>query len=210
MIAIRTVDSATPALRAMIARAGGAPGLKVAARGLANVARAHFDERDRTNPNRLGGKRTHFWRQVRRSVQAPVVRGSEGIVGINHVGIGQKVKGGVIRPVRRKFLTIPARTEAYGRTAREFNNLTVAYNSRGPYALVETLVTRIRLGRVSPKTGKRGGVKAAGESGGAVMFWLVDRVKQAPDAKALPSFAALANGAMESLLDYLAAQASMR
>lgn len=186
----------------MIARAGGAPGLKVAARGLANVARAHFDERDRTNPNRLGGKRTHFWRQVRRSVQAPVVRGSEGVVGIAHVGIRQRVEGGIIRPVRRKYLTIPARARAYGRTAREFDTTFQIVDGRP--ALVENLVTRLRVSR---KTGKALGSVT---EGGDVLFWLVKRVTQKADPSALPSDLSLANGATQALIDYLAAQASMR
>lgn len=204
MIATRVIDSATPSLQALLRQVRGPAGLKVAARGLSNVARDHFDDLDRTRPNRLGGRRTHFWRAVRRSVQAPAVRGSAGVVGINHVGIRQRIEGGVIRPVRRKFLTIPARSEAYGRTAREFSNLHFEITDQGP-ALVESLVTRIRLGRAG-KNGQRGAVKSLGESGGAVMFWLVRKVTQKPDPNALPSDAALADGAVQALRDYIAAQ----
>lgn len=38
---------------------------------------------------------------------------------VTHPAIRQRVKGGVIKPVRRKYLTIPARAAAYGKSARE-------------------------------------------------------------------------------------------
>lgn len=198
MIATRVIDSATPSLQALLRQVRGPAGLKVAARGLSNVARDHFDDLDRTRTNRLGGRRTHFWRAVRRSVQAPAVRGSVGVVGINHVGIRQRIDGGVIRPVKGKYLTIPARARAYGRTAREFDATFEIVDGRP--ALVENLVSRVR---VSKKTGK---VLGTTTEGGDVLFWLVRKVTQKPDPNALPSDAALADGAVQALRDYIAAQ----
>lgn len=203
MIAVRVNDRATPALRQLLQQVRGPAGLKVAARGVANVARDHFDVLDQTQPNKMGGRRTHFWRGVRRSVQAPLVRGSVGIIGINHVGIRQRLDGGVIRPVNRKYLTIPARAEAYGRTAREFHNLSVAYGRGGAYALVENQVTRLRR----TKSGK---LADGGTTGGLVMFWLVRRVVQRPFGGALPSDQAMANGAVSALQAFLAAKAAQQ
>jgi hypothetical protein len=200
MIAIQVNDQATPALRNLLRQAGGATGLKVAARGVANVLRDHFDERDRTDSNKLGGKRTHFWRAVRRSVQTPIVRGSTGVVGINHVGIGQKVRGGTIKPVRAKFLTIPADPRAYGKRAGEFNNLSFGIVDGRP-ALVESEQTDFKLGR-RRKDGSRK-ITVLGTRGGGVIYWLVKKVHQNADPRALPSDRDLGAGAARALGDWL-------
>jgi hypothetical protein len=176
MIAIQVNDQATPALRNLLRQAGGATGLKVAARGVANVLRDHFDERDRTDSNKLGGKRTHFWRAVRRSVQTPIVRGSTGVVGINHVGIGQKVRGGTIRPKPPlRYLTLPAVGRTHGRRAREFD---------AHFARVQ-------------------GRRALVDVGDSLLFWLVKEVHQDADPRALPSDRDLGAGAVRALGDWL-------
>lgn len=205
MIAIRINDQASPNLRALMNQVRGPVGLKVASRGVAVSLRDHFDTLDQNNPNKLGGRRIHFWRQVRRSVQTPIVRGDVGVIGINHVGIRQKIEGGEIRPVNRKFLTIPARAEAYGKRARELN-LNFAVTDRGP-ALVEPLVTRIRFRRT-----KSGGtrMKAGDIEGGRVMFWLVRRVVQRPFLGALPTERTMGEAAERALSGYISAQAARR
>ena len=50
--------------------------LLVAGRAVANLLKRHYRGRDRAEPNKLGGPRTHFWREVADSVQAPVVEGA--------------------------------------------------------------------------------------------------------------------------------------
>ncbi|MCW5556615.1 MAG: hypothetical protein KIT22_02035 [Verrucomicrobiae bacterium] len=82
--------------------------LAVLGRDAANQLRSHFRGKDRT-PNQLGGKRTHFWRQVADSVQAPRLTngGHAVVVSITHPAIAQKLKGGRIRAKRVSFLTIP-------------------------------------------------------------------------------------------------------
>ena len=91
----------------------------------ANQLRRHFRQRDKT-PNKLGGKRQHFWLQVMRSVQVPVVEadGRAVTLSINHPAFAQKVFGGTIRAQRAGALTIPVDPEAYGRTAAVFERET--------------------------------------------------------------------------------------
>lgn len=79
---------------------------KVMGRALTILLRKHFTKLDRTRKNKLGGRRTHFWGQVRRSVQQPTLIGGDGLrVDINHVGIALQyfgtagLPGGVLRPV---------------------------------------------------------------------------------------------------------------
>lgn len=102
----------------------------------------HFRGKERTEPNRLGGRRTHFWRQVADSVQAPLVRGDTAVtISINHPAIAQKVMGGTIHAKRAKLLTIPVSPEAYGRTAATFEHetgLQLIFLREGKNALLAT------------------------------------------------------------------------
>lgn len=198
MIAITVQDNASGYLRQLIQQAGTAPGLFVAGRAVANTLRNHYGELDRTRVNKWGGKRTHFWARVRSSVQAPRVNGSQAVVSINHVGLGQKVSGGVIRPVRKQWLTIPAAAEAYGKTAREFNNLHFEVLSGKP-ALVTNASSGISYNK---RTGK---IKQTSSEGGKVMFWLRKRVTQQPDPQALPPQADLNAAAVAGIESYIRA-----
>lgn len=103
---------------------------RVMGRAIATALRKHFTKLDRTRANKLGGTRTHFWGQVRRSVQQPQLLAGDGVmVSINHVGIALQyfgtadMPGGVMRPKNANFLTIPVHPEAHGRRAREFDDL---------------------------------------------------------------------------------------
>lgn len=157
-----------------------AAALKVAGRQVANDLRAHFRERDRLNPNKLGGKRTHFWLQVMRSVQAPVVKSPQLVtVSINHPHIAQKVFGGDIHAKRVRFLTIPVAAAAHGRTAK-----TLAYE------------LGIKLFVVGD--GDRGVLASKAADGGLQVWYVLRRsVRQEPDADALPSMEKLSDAAVE-------------
>jgi len=98
--------------------------LAAAGRAAANALRRHFRERDAVEVNKLGGKRTHFWLQVMRSVQAPISDDQEARISINHPGIAQKVFGGTITAKRVKNLAIPQTPEAYGRAPAVFEQET--------------------------------------------------------------------------------------
>lgn len=144
--------------------------MAVAGRAAANLLKKHFRGRDREQPNKLGGPRTHFWLEVGRSVQAPVVSdsGTTVTVAISHPVIAQKVFGGTIRAKRAGALTIPQTPEAYGRTAATFERetgLKLVFIKQGGHAILAS--------------------RAEGQ-GLTVQYVLVKSVHQDPDPKALP------------------------
>lgn len=98
------------------------PVMAAAGREAGNRLKKHFLEKERTEPNKLGGKRTHFWRAVSKSVSSPTLspNGRTVRVDVTHPAYAQKVLGGVIRAKRAKALTIPLTPEAYGRSTAVF------------------------------------------------------------------------------------------
>lgn len=176
------------------------------ARGGQNFLKAHFYKLDSQRANQMGGKRTHFYGQAARSVTQEIV--TDGVLfSINQVGIRQRLEGGTILPKgsnpktgkKIQYLTIPARAEAYGRRAGEFNNLSVLWGKNGPVALVENYATKVR------KTKK--GLKSGGETGGLVMYWLVPKVAQKKDPSVLPTNEELRAALLQEVRKALAVRA---
>jgi hypothetical protein len=66
-------------------------------RRAANDLRKHFAARDAAKGNKLGGRRTHFWLEVRDSVQQPALEAGGVTVLIGHPAIAAKVHGATIR-----------------------------------------------------------------------------------------------------------------
>lgn len=171
---------------------------RVMGRALATRMRRHFSERDK-EANKMGGTRTHFWGQVRRSVQQPQLVGGDGVqVGINHVAFSQKYFGGDIKPVSVDWLTIPARTEAYGHRAREFTDLHFVHFGRQLAALVQNESTSLEAPNQNRKKDRGIGPIARETTGGGVFFWLVKEVHQEPDPEALPPEQELADAALQA------------
>ncbi len=107
----------------------------------ANQLRKHFRQKDRDEPNRLGGKREHFWLKVMRSVQAPILSdaGTKVTISITHPVYGHKFRGGIISAKRVKNLSIPQTPEAYGRAPSVFERETghkLIFIRQGPVALL--------------------------------------------------------------------------
>jgi len=146
-------------------------------RATANNLKAHFRTKDKT-PNRLGGKRTHYWRQVADSVQNPqVAEGGRTVsVSINHASIAQKLIGGEIRAKRVSFLTIPVSPDAHGRTALTFET-----------------ETGLKLFFLKVGQGKTGNAVLATDRGLGIQieYILTKSVNQDPDPTALPNMEAL-------------------
>lgn len=182
-------DGASPTLALLLNEVRNASlAAKAAARGVANKLKDHFAQMESDRPNRWGYPRQHFWSQVRKSVGNPVMEGDAATVTISHVAFRQKLEGGTIKPgPGKKFLTIPATAEAYGKRAREFSGLQFAIvadpqSGRPRPALIaqRAVSTLISLGKKK--------FKAVGsELGMLPLFWLVREVKQAPTPGALPS-----------------------
>jgi hypothetical protein len=134
--------------------------------------------------NKQGYPSTGFWKDAARATNYQATNAGV-VISVNQVGVRQRYQGGDIFPVNGKYLAIPARAETYGKTPREFDNLTVAFGRNGPYALVEAAATKVTLGRKSRGTA---GVRSFDTqvTGGLVMFWLVKSASQKPDPTVLP------------------------
>lgn len=171
---------ASPALRAVIGRSG------------RNHVRDHLFKLDAARHRPY--VRLHFYARAARATNYRVLPDGAA-VSINHLGIAQRYFGGEIRPRNSKYLTIPARSEAEGRRAREFNNLKPVFGRNGIYALAERSATRLR------KTGK--GYKSAGETGGGIMFWLVKSVTQHEDPSVLPKMSKLVEAVVADAEKYI-------
>lgn len=202
-------DGATPTLHrlalAMQPRELG----NAAAPAVRNLFQAHFRLLNSERANKLGGKRTNFYAAAARSTNTRV--DNDGVVvSVNHLGIRQRFYGGPIRPTGgRQFLTLPAVPDAYGKRAREYNDLEFgfAYDShtgRMRPALVETHKSSIRFGR-RRQDGSRS-VSAKERAGGRAVFWLVRKVVQAPDRSVIPSDEEIRESAFSGINRFLALQ----
>lgn len=163
-IHITESDRATPRLRQVVSGLAPARLAPIAARAGQQAVKEHLYARDAVG-NRLGGRRTHYYGQAARAttfeIQGPLV-----IISVTQIGIRQRFYGGTITPKKAKYLTIPARAEAHGKTAREWGERLVLVRSRGgePVALA-----------LNSKSGP-----------GLVMYWLKKSVTQAADRTVLP------------------------
>lgn len=181
--------------RALLASVRSGEGIRAAARGVQAETKDFYAGLEQTRPNKQGWPRQHFWAAVRRSVNQPVVNSpTTATVSITHPHLLQRVKGGPIRPgAGRRYLTIPAIAEAYGKRAREFHNLRFGFaeNRFGNLApaLVENSGQSVAFGR-RRKDGTRK-VTPGEEIGGNAFFWLVKKVYQPADPTALPTEAQL-------------------
>ena len=141
---------------------------RVMGRAIVTGLRQYFTKLDRERPNELGGTRTHFYGQVRRSVQQPELYGGDGVlVSINHVGIAQRYFGGEIEAKPGHYLTIPVHPEAYGHRAREFADLEPIFFDDGRGILAR------------PNADSKNGI-------GEVYYLLRQRVNQPEDPTVLP------------------------
>lgn len=124
-----------------------------------DVAQDHLAMRDR-EPNKTGFPKQHFWERVSRGTRQESDATSATIV--FPYPMRAKVAGAEIKPVRGKYLTIPAIAAAYGKRAGEFDLRFAIVDGIGP-----ALVTK------DPEA--------------VVVFRLVRRAVLPPDPEALPS-----------------------
>lgn len=177
-------DDATPVVRAL-GRAVEPARLKpIVGRAGVNCYRAHLFEANASRPNLLGGTRTNYYAGAARSTHFDVL--ADGVlISVNQIGLRLHVLGGTVKPVVKKFLTIPARSEAHGKRAGEFNGLFIVFGKSGrPIALARAAQSLIGFRR----DGNRSvvGVSRRGSAGGEILFWLVDSVTVRPDPSLVP------------------------
>jgi len=148
-------------------------------------------------PNKMGWASSGFWAKCARATNwTPSADGVD--VNVDELGARQRLLGGEIHPTAgHKYLTIPARAEAYGKRAGEFDDLHVAFGRNGPYALVQNISQLVSFGR-KRKDGSRT-LTPGDEIGGLVMFWLVKSVHQDADPDVIPSDEEIIDTAMATI-----------
>lgn len=137
-------------------------------------------------PNKLGWPSTGFYAGAARATHFSVLADNV-LISVAQLGMRQRLEGGEIHPTGdKKYLTIPAREEAYGKRAGEFN-LRVLFRRDGSgvhaWALAEYAYSEVSFGKAR-KDGSR--KVTPGDEHGAIMFWLVKSVTQQPDPSVLP------------------------
>lgn len=170
------------------------------ARAGVNVLKTHFRALDAQFPNKMGGRRTHFWESVGDTVQIPVVGPASITIAITHPIIAHKAglgpAGGVIVPKAKKWLAIPVAREAYGLSPLAYESgggsdreLRFAKISDVKAVLLEVLAAK------GPKGGKKW----------RVVYSLRKKVVQKPFPRALPSQEDFVARIGEATDDFLAA-----
>jgi len=203
--AVHVVNTATPRLREL--SAGLAPA-RVHARIAPAVVRLFADHLGAKEAGgyKQGWPSQHFYAGCVRSLTG-LSDAAAAYVSINKQGFLQRLYGGVIKPVTKKLLAIPARAEAYGKRAEEFGNLKVQFGRRGdgsigPVALVaKEGGATVKVFRGREASGAERPVRGAEE--GMVMFWLVKEVHQAPDPSIVPTDAAIIDTATQAVASYV-------
>lgn len=183
-VAIQLDDKASPFLRALelglepgrLAPVAGESGRKIVADHLLKLSAARH----------RGDAPSDFYGEAA-AATAWQPDGSGVIISIHKTGVAQRYFGGPIAPVNAARLAIPARSEAIGKRPREFSNLELVF-FRETLALAERESSDVRIVKDRRK-GREGQLRLrrGQERGGAVMFWLVERVDQDPDPTVLPA-----------------------
>jgi hypothetical protein len=205
---VNITGDVTAETRAMLASVRSADCVRAAARGVQAETKDFYAGLEQTRPNKQGWPRQHFWAAVRRSVNQPVVNSpTEATVSIADPNILQRIRGGYIRPLGHKYLTLPATAEAYGKRAREFHNLRFGFaeNKFGNLApaLVENSAQRVAFGRRRKDNTRK--VTPGEEVGGKAFFWLVKQVYQQADPTAMPTQAQLQVAAVKGANEWASA-----
>lgn len=208
-ISVNLNDGATPTVRSMIASLAGPELVKAGAGEVRIDLREHFAMLDRTRPNKNAWPRQHLYADVRQSVNTPIVHSpTTATVNITHLAINQRLLGGYIFPKNgKKYLTLPARPEAYGKRAAEIPGLQFGfamnkYGNLAP-ALVQTAAQSVKFGR----TKKDGTRTVTPGAYGDAYFFLVKKVFQPADPSVLPTDAKIGAAAQRGATVYAEAMA---
>lgn len=182
-----TRDDLSPALRRLTDGLHSDQLLPVFARSVENAMMDNFAQLEADRPNKLGGKRQHYYAGARQKTEFRI-EGETASVFTAQVGMKLRYFGGTVEAGANissfsgkptKYLTIPANAEAYGHVAADFDDLEVLWGRNGPYA----------LGRVERKTIARvdGTFGVSKAQSTEVMFWLTPSVYIPADTTMLPA-----------------------
>lgn len=160
--------------------------------------KTHFRALDAEFPNKLGGRRQHFWRGVGDTVQHPVIGPASVRIVIAHPIIAHKAglgpAGGRIVPKGKKWLAIPVVKEAYGLSPRSYDN-------GGNRKLTFVKISDVRAVLLERLAGAR-----RGEKRWRVVYALRKSVNQRPFPRALPDPDKMAAALGKAGADHLTGQ----
>lgn len=175
-------------------------------RRLARELQGHFRARN-TEPNRLGGVKTNFWKQISDATVMTEATATGAVVSIAEQRFRIHLFGGVIRPTGgRKFLTIPLIAEAHGKRVAEYEKQTGRKLFRLPGTGVlaersdaggERFLAKSSSGVIRGKKGFRKISIGAG-SKLRIVYALKTAVKIPQDPRALPETPALIAALLET------------
>jgi len=140
----------------------------------------HLIEYGRAHPSRLGGKTGYYQRAAENT--AMTVNGASVSVTTTHVGINQRIYGGLIQPSRGKYLTIPVDVQAVNRNARSMNLVPIIRYIGGKARMVALAMP------------------GSGGKSGKTMFAMRESVRQIGDPAVIPNESQV-NQAIEAQLE---------
>jgi len=200
-IQIDVTDSITPRMRAAKAAMEPSKLDPLIGRSAVNFLRGHFEKLDASRPNKLGGKRQHFYGGAGRSTHFNTIPGGVR-VSISALGLRLQFQGGVVRPGVNpsatsggptKYLTIPAVPEAYGHRASDFPNLQPVLRFKNGQLRMIGLATT-----ATPSVGVKGS-----HTTGTILFWTVKQTVHAPDPSVLPDNQVMLRAINRDVKDYM-------
>lgn len=183
---VKIKDTAAPFLaKALALHSNPQPINQALAEGATAKVQSHFSGLSVTNRNRFGLPGS-FWQRMLGGTKALATHAFGYVLMPRPVAL--RYFGGTVRPVRTKFLAIPARAEAHNRSPRDFNDLRFV-KTRSGGMLVQAEQTTFRVG-------PRGGRRDRRRVGGGVFYWLVRSVTIREDQGVLPTMNELAEAAI--------------
>jgi hypothetical protein len=181
-------DSATPAVREKIEKCSPRRLHEAIGPAASQLVKRHFVG---LPSNKQDYPSTGFWEKAAYSTSYQLV--PEGtVISIAKQGVRQRLQGGTIKPVNKKYLALPANSEAYGHKPSEFSTLKVFWG-RDKTGTVRPMGLKLADNYGVEKTVTKG--KHAGEKKfkqlneyqiGSVYFWFVTEVHQDPNPNVLP------------------------
>jgi hypothetical protein len=150
------------------------------------LARIASDPSFHETARSLGAEPSGLYERAADSVESPVIESDGVSVSIPEQGFAQRYFGGTIEAPPGGFLTIPATAEAYGKRARDFDNLRLIIFGDTELAAL-----------VAPS--RSGGKTDEGD----VYYWLVRSVTQEGNKKILPEDEEILEPALQNVVRYI-------
>lgn len=159
----------------------------VIGRRVAQGIAKHFRTYSAEHPNKFNANRTNYVARMGDATSHTFDSTGAKVI-VAHEGARLRIEGGTIKPITRKYLTIPAIAAAYGKRAGEFNNLSLMFK-RAQGGKAEAFALGVNpytpVGKGAPK--RKGTIKKQGKDSRQIMFWLVKSANIPGNRNLLPT-----------------------